>query len=62
MDTLRIQAHKYIQQHQMTWYELAQQSDIDFRAIYRFRSGGGMNGDNTIKLMQTLKITPEDLR
>lgn len=58
---LRIEAQKELDRLDITWYKLAKLSGIDpIQNIYHFRDGGGLNGENTWKLMKYLGLEVSD--
>lgn len=62
MDKLRTYTFNYVQQANISWYQLAQKTGIMPQILYRFRNGGDMNGENSIRLALFLNLTLEDLK
>jgi len=61
MEYLRNKTLSYLSDNNWTWYQLAQHTGINTRSLYRFRDGDEMNADNTMKLMQFLNISVEEV-
>ena len=62
VNILRRRTHEFLNKESMTWYRLAEETGIRHHSLYRFRDGGGLDGDNTLTLMNYLKIELEDLK
>ena len=62
VNILRRRTYDYLDKESMTWYRLAEETGIRHASLYRFRDGGGLDGDNTLTLMNYLKIELEDLK
>ena len=61
MNILRRIVNLNITNHGMTWYRLAEDTGIRHHSLYRFRDGGGLDGENTIQLLAYFKLNAEDL-
>lgn len=61
MEYLRNKTLSYLGDNNWTWYQLAQHTGIPTNSLYRFRDGNEMNADNTMKLMQFLNITVDEV-
>ena len=61
MNRLRKIIQYHVTNQGYTWYRLAEDTGIRHASLYRFRDGGGLDGDNTIKLMAHFKLNPEEL-
>lgn len=62
MNKLRRIVQGKINNESYTWYRVAYENNIHAPSLYRFRNGGGLDGENTIKLMAYFKINLEDLK
>lgn len=45
----------------LTWYRIAEDAGIRHASLYRFRDGGGLDGENTIRLLAFFNLKAEDL-
>lgn len=61
MNRLRKIVLYHVTNQGMTWYRLAEDTGIRHHSLYRFRDGGGLDGENTIQLLAYFKLNPEDL-
>jgi len=61
-DTLRMEVIKHLESNDMSWYALSKEANIEpVQAIYNFRKGGGLNGENSYKVMLYLDIGLDEM-
>ena len=59
---LRTEAEYYIKKNGISWYQFAKQCGIDpIQGIYHFRDGGGLNGENSLRVMKFLDLDIDDI-
>lgn len=61
MNRLRKIVNYHVTNQNMTWYRLAEDTGIRHASLYRFRDGGGLDGENTIQLLAYFNLNAEDL-
>lgn len=60
---LRTALHNHVKDSNESFYKVAQETGISHQIIYNFRDGnGGLNGENTVKLMKHLNLEIKDLK
>lgn len=58
---LRQLLEQHINSSEDTYYKVAKNTGISTQTIYRFRNEGGLNGENTLLLMEYLGVNREQL-
>ena len=61
MSRLRKIVNYHITNQNLTWYRIAEDTGVRIHSLYRFRDGGGLDGENTIQLLAYFKLNAEDL-
>lgn len=61
MNELRKQIQSLVESKGYTWYRIAEDTGIRQVTLYRFRDGGGLDGENTIKLMAYFGLNAKEL-
>jgi hypothetical protein len=59
---LRQEAENYAEENNLSWLALANKAGIERQIMYRFRTGAGMNGENTIRLADAIDLSITNIK